>query len=166
MPPAPPLPPPPAEASVGISAAAPMAATVATAKIVLRSLLWLIGCVLTSCLPVVRATRRVQLSPQKATSCDGHHIVKVKPAIMVVSGKWANGRVPSVEGRSVITMYGRHEERAAYCQTTLMPGAGTQRRSAIDLTLRSRARGLQRCVGGGHGNRNRSYVHLITRLPA
>src|SRR5215813_14822921 len=32
----PPLPPPPAEASVGMSAAAPMAATVATAKIVLR----------------------------------------------------------------------------------------------------------------------------------
>src|SRR5262249_12296629 len=32
----PPLPPPPAEASVGMSAAAPMAPTVATAKIVLR----------------------------------------------------------------------------------------------------------------------------------
>src|SRR5262249_52655869 len=58
----PPLPP-PAEASVGMSAAALMAATVATAKIVLRimGLSWFLLDVLsTSCLCVGRAIRRVQ----------------------------------------------------------------------------------------------------------
>src|SRR5215471_9499469 len=59
----PPLPP-PAEAAVGMSAAAPMAATVAMAKIVLRimglSPGFLLDVLSTSCPSVGRAIRRVQ----------------------------------------------------------------------------------------------------------
>src|SRR5262245_32276105 len=42
------------------------------------SLLWLsLDVLLTSCLPVMRTPRRVQLCPQKATFCDCHHIARV-----------------------------------------------------------------------------------------
>src|SRR5215471_21101804 len=65
----PPLPP-PAEAAVGMSAAAPMAATVAMAKIVLRimglSPGFLLDVLSTSCPSVGRTSRRVQWRADKA----------------------------------------------------------------------------------------------------
>src|SRR5262245_60660520 len=97
----PPLPPPPAEASVGMSAAAPMAAKVATAKIVLRimGLSWFLLDVLsTSCLSVGRAIRRVQWRLDRKTSArpSGQGKPRIRSPAAVFFGPDGAGAPPLV----------------------------------------------------------------------
>src|SRR5262245_50293468 len=82
----PPLPP-PAEASVGMSAAAPMAATVATAKIVLRimGLSWFLLDVLSHILPV---------SGERSVGFNG-------ASIKTSAGSWGQGK-PRIRSRAAV----------------------------------------------------------------